>query len=289
DYTERYEGSRVTHCAAGLLYRHYGRQVLRAIIEATPTHPTPTADNPNPSPYPPVNLTDEELENLYHRVYKGFVEEVDGVDNGYGAAGLEDNPRKQGDVTNYSQGGTSLGSRIHHGNGIKWNDPIYKEEYLHPEATMELIRAKEDAAFNKAVDMVRPEFEAKVRGTYFGPMRIAAYIAKHYEARHSIHPSGRIMVLDEPVPRGMVNGEILSYEEKKGLDPMGPDAPCFCLFPKTWNPTEPNHRVLALKRVRTSFENRYYYTSITSLILTSFENRCAVFILLSSMLVCPAL
>lgn len=78
--------------AAGLVYKHYGREILRRL-------------------YPAELAADAALEWAYGRMYATFMEGIDAIDNGVEIA----------DVTRYREG-TCLSSRVHRLNA-RWNAP----------------------------------------------------------------------------------------------------------------------------------------------------------------------
>ena len=64
EFTGVLEGYNTKLSSAGLVYQHFGRQVLREVLAAE------------------VPPSDEFVEICFHKLYKGFVEHLDAIDNG---------------------------------------------------------------------------------------------------------------------------------------------------------------------------------------------------------------
>ena len=132
--------------SAGLVYFHYGREIIAAILE--------------------TGVDDKITEKVFDKVYEGFIQEIDAIDNGIHTH--DGDPR-------YTIS-TNLSSRV--GNlGPCWNDP-------HQDT---------DAGFYKALELTRSEFLDKVN--YYGRVWWSARDIVHQslENRFSVHTSGRIM------------------------------------------------------------------------------------------------
>ena len=61
-FVDTLEGHAIKLSSAGLVYKYYGREVIRAVTGGA--------------------LSDETVEVLYERVYTNFIEHIDGIDNG---------------------------------------------------------------------------------------------------------------------------------------------------------------------------------------------------------------
>lgn len=83
--------------SAGLIYKHYGREVIADILQQD-------------------GLPEEVLELFYQKMYESFIEAVDGIDNGV----------NQYDSEPHYQSSTNLGSRVK-GLNPWWNQPSTNE------------------------------------------------------------------------------------------------------------------------------------------------------------------
>ena len=94
------DGYKTKLSAVGLVYKHYGREILGAALAAEGAAAAAAAP-------PSAELVDV----LYHKMYAGFVEHIDGIDNGVEVADGE---------LRYAVS-TTLSSRVSHLNPA-WND-----------------------------------------------------------------------------------------------------------------------------------------------------------------------
>ncbi len=85
--------------SAGLIYRFYGREILKKILSETFTEVS-------------APFTDSDHEKIYQKLYKNFIQEIDAKDNGV-------SPSK-GEERYYIN--TNLGSRVSRFNKA-WNAP----------------------------------------------------------------------------------------------------------------------------------------------------------------------
>jgi len=132
--------------SAGLVYVHFGREIIATVLD--------------------TNVKDPIVEKVLDKVYEGFVEEIDAIDNGISTHDGE--PR-------YSIS-TNLSSRVKH-LSPNWNDKV--QDF--------------DGGFYKAMDLVREEFLDRVNyyGKSWWPAR--AMVAKALEERFAVDPSGQIL------------------------------------------------------------------------------------------------
>ena len=95
-------GSGTKLSSAGLVYRHYGRDIIRSILRASPlinfleAGSTSQADERPPASSATgakdaAVVRESDIELLYRNVYVGFVEHIDGIDNGINAFSGERN------------------------------------------------------------------------------------------------------------------------------------------------------------------------------------------------------
>jgi len=164
--------------SAGLVYKHFGREVVAALCDP---------------------ISDSDLDVVYDRVYRGFIEHIDGIDNGIEESGLS---RTDTDVTlvqNYRVT-TSLSSRVGRLNP-RWNEEESKEA--------------ENEAFKKAVALTLTEFQSSVLDCYKGWLPARSIVDRAVQDRASVHDSGRIIRLEHfcPWPE-----HLFDIEAKAGLE-----------------------------------------------------------------------
>lgn len=143
--------------SAGLIYKHYGREVIARLtrdIEGAGTELT---------------------EVLYHKVYRNFVEHIDGIDNGVESHKGEENYK----VT------TTLSARVGKLNPA-WNEP----------QTDEIANAN----FREAMLLTGNEFLDCVEGLAKSWWPARSIVAEALASRHKVHPSGRVALLPRFCP-----------------------------------------------------------------------------------------
>jgi len=144
--------------SAGLVYKFFGKDVLSTIAAACG-----------------VTLSSELVELLHTKVYEGFVEHVDGIDNGIDAF--------TGDK-NYSVT-THLSARVGHLNPA-WNEEASVEE--------------ENANFVKAVELTTGEFAQHVASLLTVWLPAREVVEKGVKSRFDVDSSGEIVRLEMPCP-----------------------------------------------------------------------------------------
>jgi len=132
--------------SAGLVYFYFGREIIAHVLQ--------------------VESKDQVVEKVFDKVYEGFVEEIDAIDNGIST---------HDGVPRYSIN-TNLSSRVAH-LGPTWLDP--NPDY--------------DAGFEKAMELTKTEFLDRVN--YYGKVWWAArdVVSKALQSRFEAHPSGRVI------------------------------------------------------------------------------------------------
>ena len=147
--------------SAGLVYAHYGFEILKRIyakdsgLEA---------------------MSDNQVKQLYQKVYENFVEEIDAVDNGIS---VSDSEKMNYKVT------STISNRVGFLNP-KWNE----------ESSENISYTK----FEQAMKLVGSEFES--RALYYAKVWLPGrdIVEKAMENRTSIHESGKIVVFDDICP-----------------------------------------------------------------------------------------
>ena len=147
--------------SAGLVYLHYGREVLRKFAP---------------------DVSDADLERLYDKVYENFMEHVDGIDNGvqqYSAADAN-----VAVVQNYRVS-TSLSARVSN-LSPRWNQKADPESF--------------NEGFVKAVALTGQEFEESVSFFADAWLPAANIVVETLQKRFDVHESGKIIRLDTFCP-----------------------------------------------------------------------------------------
>lgn len=149
--------------SAGLVYRHYGREILAAYVDAAVEAGAITKP------------TQHQIDLLYDKIYKGFMEHVDGIDNGVEEfASVDGSPL----VRNYSVP-TTLSARV---------------AKLYPRWNETSTRKDEDDAFLAAVRLTTTEFFEAVDYYVCSWLPARALVEDAFAAAESVHPSKQILV-----------------------------------------------------------------------------------------------
>lgn len=163
EFTGVLDGYNTKLSSAGLVYKHFGKDIIRQICTL----------NDELATKPPVDET--LVDTLYKRLYEGFVEHVDAIDNGISLS----------DGTPKYHVSTTLSNRVGHLNPA-WNQPQTNELY--------------SQQFQLAMELTCTEFLCSLHGllNIWWPAR--AIIHDAVVSRHSVHPSGKIAVLSQYCP-----------------------------------------------------------------------------------------
>lgn len=148
--------------SAGLVYKHFGREVLHEVLSAN-LHTVKLEPKPDVS---------DAVNTIYERVYDKFVQAVDGNDNGVNA--YSEKPL-------YSTHGLQITTIV--GN-------------LSPTPFQDWSDSELDKKFERASELMGMAFEAQVLSAGFGwyPSRTA--VERAFAARQKYDTDGRILVLD---------------------------------------------------------------------------------------------
>jgi len=136
--------------SAGLVYKHFGREVIKTLAPS---------------------IKDEDLDLVYNKVYSGFVEALDGIDNGIAAY--------PADIKPLYKSRTDLPSRV-----AKLN-PDWNEE------SNDMYQR-----FLKAVALTGVEFREEVEFYAKSWMPARNIVKQAIDKRMEVHPSGQIVRLD---------------------------------------------------------------------------------------------
>lgn len=185
--------------SAGLVYFHFGRDVLKEILA-------------------PKVLDIEIMDKIYSKIYEGFVEEVDAVDNGI----------DQYDGTPKYHVTTTLGARV-----SRMNPSWTEEEY------------DEDGLFYSAMTMVGNEFKSRVLSLVDIWLPARSIVEKSIENRFDVHKSGEIIILPRFCPW---KNHLFDLEEESEIKPA--------IKYVIYGDAAKNWRVQCVPNGRGTFENR---------------------------------
>lgn len=189
--------------SAGLVYKHFGREIISDILKV------------------PVDHAD--LEVVYLRVYKNFIEAVDAIDNGVNQYENQGPPKYLNS--------TSLSSRVGFLNP-KWNEDS-SDEVLYSQ-------------FLKAIELTGGEFAESVEYAWNCWLPGRAGVKEALERRFEADDSGQIMRLFHYCPW---KDHLYDLEVEMAL----PKPILFCLYE---DDREHKWRIQAVSVSPSSFENR---------------------------------
>lgn len=150
--------------ACGLVYKHYGRDVLTQIACSNG-----------------VELDAALLEVIYAKIYSGFVEHIDGIDNGIEAFDGE---------RNYSVS-TTLSARVGQLNP-SWNEAAPKGDSG--------VEGSEMERFRRAMALTLGEFTGAVERLLNGWLPARAIVEGALKDRTAVHASGKVLRLPQFCP-----------------------------------------------------------------------------------------
>ncbi|KAG8932194.1 hypothetical protein FRC02_001546 [Tulasnella sp. 418] len=157
--------------SAGLIYKHYGKEIIASQLGLT--------------------LDDPKVEILWLKMYREFIEALDGIDNGVLQYPQELAPAYRNK--------TDLSSRVGWLNPA-WNEPMDSNTV--------------NALFQKASDLAGSEFLNRLH--YYGKSWLPArdIVAAGLESRFNAHPSGQIILFDTFAPW---KEHIYELEKQQGI------------------------------------------------------------------------
>ena len=163
---------------------------------------------------------------VFHKLYKEFIEAIDANDNGISAYPPDVKPL-------FSDKGVTLPSIIGDLNP-NWNEPCTDEEV--------------DALFIKASRLIGTVFDNKL--DYYGKSWLPARddVIKAMQTRKTIHPSGKIMVFETPIPW---KEHLFNFEEELGIPEA--EKPLYVLYGEG---PGGNWRIQAVPVAQSSFLSR---------------------------------
>ncbi len=162
EFTGVLEGYNTKLSSAGLVYKHFGHDIIREVLKSTI----------NPS----LSTNDEFVEIVFHKLYVNFMEHIDAIDNGISIA--------DGAPLKYHIS-TTLSGRVGNLNPA-WNVEQSKDIY--------------NAQFIKAMCLTGSEFVGAVEGLANNWWPARSIVIDAMKARKQIHPSGKILVFEMACP-----------------------------------------------------------------------------------------
>lgn len=207
--------------SAGLVYRHHGKDVLRVLRDAVAAE-APKGFQPIP---------DSLLDKLFAKVYSGFIEHIDGIDNG-----VNQFDGKQ----NYSVS-TTLSARVGQLN------PRWNEDFASCEGGEEGLRG---SRFREAMRMALREISETFKDLALSwwPARAIVESALTEEARKAVHPSGKAAALPSFAPWQSHLGDL----EEEGFGGLKEGDLLYMLFPDSTK----GYRIQAVSVRGGGFANR---------------------------------
>jgi len=147
--------------SAGLVFKHFGRDIINQVLGG--------------------NASKKDLDILYEKVYKNFVEALDANDNGisqYNTKGTDIKPR-------FNEKATTIPGIIS-GFNPRWNEDSSNETF--------------DKNFQKASNFIGEIFVDLVKGYGLGWLPAKTLVRKAVESRMDVDASGKILLFDQFCP-----------------------------------------------------------------------------------------
>lgn len=158
DFAEKFSSEFQTKLSsAGLIYKHFGKDIIYQVLKL---------ENP------------ADVDMLYVKIYKEFIEALDANDNGINNYGA-DVERK------FNDRNLTLPSLVSQLNP-RWNSNPQDKDY--------------DEAFETASTLMGTAFMNLLRGYGEGWLPARTVVERAFKLRHDVHPSGEIIVLETFCP-----------------------------------------------------------------------------------------
>lgn len=221
-----FPGKETKLSSAGLVYKHFGREIITNKRAATGQAGEGDAAS-------------SVVDLIYNKIYENFIEAVDANDNGiskYDTQGMA----AAGLTKKFSDGGFTLGAMVSRLNS-NWND-------LRPSDPVE-AQAQEDERFVVASKRIGEEFDRSLDFYVRSWLPARALVEKAFTERAQYDPQGRIMVLNGqscPWKDHLYTLEEENSEEGKVL---------YVLYPEKPGP-DAKWRIQTVSVSKDSFENR---------------------------------
>ncbi|ABN65680.1 predicted protein [Scheffersomyces stipitis CBS 6054] len=148
--------------SAGLVYKHFGKEIIQQVLEYTPEK-----DSKN-------------IDLLYEKVYKEFIESLDANDNGINNYSTEIEATKKFSDKNITL--PSLVSKLN----PKWNESCTDADF--------------DRQFLKSSELMGMAFISVLEGYGKGWLPAKSIVEESFDARFDVDKSGEILVLNQFCP-----------------------------------------------------------------------------------------
>ncbi|KAF9229314.1 metal-dependent protein hydrolase [Gyrodon lividus] len=191
--------------SAGLIYKHFGKEIIASEID--------------------VESDNAKVHILWLKMYKEFIEAIDGTDNGISQYSSPDPPKYRNK--------TDLSSRVNWLNP-PWNEPADAQAV--------------DSRFAKASHLTGEEFLGRLK--YYADAWLPArdIVLSALSARHNVDPSGKILLFEQFAPW---KEHLFELEVEQGS--AGDVLPLYVIYP---DETGGNWRIQAVPVSPESFESR---------------------------------
>ncbi|KZT30402.1 metal-dependent protein hydrolase [Neolentinus lepideus HHB14362 ss-1] len=191
--------------SAGLVYKHFGREIVASRMR--------------------IDVGDVKVNTLWLKLYREFVEGIDGIDNGISQYPTDIQPKYRNR--------TDLSSRVGWLNPA-WNEPVDS--------------ASVDVRFEKASNLTGEEFLGRL--DYYGKAWLPArdIVASALSQRSNIDPSGKIILFTQFAPW---KEHLFELEAEQAIPEES--KPIYVVYP---DETSGNWRIQAVPISPESFESR---------------------------------
>ncbi|KAI0307831.1 metal-dependent protein hydrolase [Multifurca ochricompacta] len=191
--------------SAGLIYKHFGREIISNQLQLTPDDP--------------------KVDSLWLKLYKEFIEAIDGIDNGI--------PQYHEDIQPKYRNRTDLSSRV------SWLNPAWNEPFDSQAV---------DALFLKASQLAGEEFLGRLNYYCRSWLPARNLVLEALSRRTNVDPSGRIIMFDQFAPW---KEHLFELEQELSIPTTA--QPFYVIYP---DETGGNWRVQAVPLSPESFESR---------------------------------
>lgn len=177
--------------SAGLVYRHFGREVIRTLVKAE------TAQDPS---MPVADDEEDMLDKVYYKVYQGFIEAIDANDNGI-AVFDKDTLDTVGVSPRYSDSGISLPAFVATLNP--------RNDESDPDGLLA------DTQFKVASDFLSAAFRGNVLAAALSWYPALVQVRNVYtdDATRLLHdPKGRILIFNSSMPWKQILADLEAKE-----------------------------------------------------------------------------
>jgi len=157
--------------SAGLIYKHFGKEVLKNLIEQKISKDLNAYDIN-------LELTEAFLDMIYYKIYDNFIQAADAIDNGVGQFSMEGKNLEPNYTIN-----SDLGYRISRMN------PSWTEK-----------KPDENAKFKEAMNLADEELTDQVKGLIISWWPARPIVQEAIDKRFEISKSGVIIKLRRPCP-----------------------------------------------------------------------------------------